>query len=130
MTDNQKLKRKVEKCVANNLNKNVRELKKQVYKKEIIENRKFEYYKQNNFDNGLTIQNCFLFLAKEYGIDIPLVTKGFINRRLVRYNFKTGEFIYKRMKNRNSSKVMRKYMKEIYECVKEEMEYGYVLKRN
>lgn len=49
-----------------------------------------EYYKDDNYDKK-TIQNNFLYLLKEYKIDVPLSTQGFINNKLYSYNFGTGE---------------------------------------
>ena len=49
-----------------------------------------EYYKDDDYDKK-TIQNNFLYLLKEYKIDVPLSTQGFINQKLYSYNFETGE---------------------------------------
>ena len=68
-----------------------------------------------------TTQNCILYLAKQYGINIPLATQGFINNRLVSYDFGNGTFAYKITdKNKKASNVMHKYLIEISKCVKSE----------
>ena len=60
-------------------------------------------------------------LAKQYGINIPLATQGFINNRLVSYDFGNGTFAYKITdKNKKASNVMHKYLIEISKCVKSE----------
>ena len=84
-----------------------------------IEN--LEFYKDNKYENGKTIQNCILYLAKEYGIDIPLSIKGFINNKLVDYNFGTGSYSYKitNGSKKGSSKI-HEYMIQIINKVEEE----------
>lgn len=80
-----------------------------------------EFYKDNKYENGKTIQNCILYLAKEYGIQIPLATQGFINNRLVSYDFATGNFAYKLINNnKRASTKMHEYIGEISNKVKEE----------
>lgn len=49
-----------------------------------------EYYKDDNYYQK-TQQNNFLYLFKEYEINVPLSTQGFINNKLYSYNFNTGE---------------------------------------
>ena len=81
----------------------------------------FEFYKDNKYENGKTIQNNVLYLAKEYGINIPLATQGFINNRLVRYNLNTKEVVFKIVNNnKKCSAKIGIYLNEIYEKVKEE----------
>lgn len=84
-----------------------------------IEN--LEFYKDNKYENGKTIQNCILYLAKEYGINIPLATKGFINNKLIDYNFGTGSYTYRitnGSKKCNSN--IHEYMIQIIKKVEEE----------
>lgn len=86
-----------------------------------IEIEDFTFYKDNKYENGKTIQNCILYLAKQYGINIPLATQGFINNRLVSYDFGNGNFSYKITKNnKRASTSMHKYLDQIRDKVKEE----------
>ena len=79
------------------------------------------FYKDKKYENGKTTQNCILYLAKQYGINIPLATQGCINNRLVSYDFGNGTFAYKITdKNKKASNVMHKYLIEISKCVKSE----------
>lgn len=79
------------------------------------------FYKDNKYENGKTTQNCILYLAKQYGIKIPLATQGFINNRLVSYDFGTGNFAYKLINNnKRASTAMHEYLGEISNKVKEE----------
>lgn len=90
-----------------------------------------EYYKDNKYENGITTQNCILYLAKEYGIKIPLATPGFINNRLVNYDFGSGSFAFKIINGNNrASETMYKYLKEISKCVKEENKQKVALLKN
>ena len=82
----------------------------------------FEFYKDDKYQNGLTKQNCFLYLAKQYGIDIPLATQGFINNRLVKYNFQTGDFSYLVTKSKAVSTKMHEYLDRIYKEVNNEFQ--------
>lgn len=84
-----------------------------------VENLKF--YKDNKYENGITEQNCLLYLARQYGIKIPLATQGFINNKLVSYDFGNGTFAYKLINNnRRPSVEMHKYLAQISKKVKEE----------
>lgn len=56
--------------------------------KEVI-SEMIEYYRDNNYDDKVQ-QNIFLYLFKEYGINVALATQGFINNKLYSYNFGTG----------------------------------------
>lgn len=79
------------------------------------------FYKDNKYENGKTTQNCILYLAKEYGIQIPLATQGFINNRLVSYDFGTGNFAYRLINNnKRASTAMHEYLGKISNKVKEE----------
>lgn len=87
-----------------------------------VRSENLEFYKDKKYDNGLTTQNCFLYLAKQYEIEIPLATQGFINNRLVDYNFKTGEFSFYASSNKRASTKMHEYMREIEKKVQEEFD--------
>lgn len=67
--------------------KQLKELKKAIYSNGAIQVFNFRFYKDDKYENGITEQNCVLYLAKQYGIKIPLATQGFINNRLTAYHF-------------------------------------------
>ena len=104
----------------------IAEMKTKIHLGEIVVSEDYEYYKERNYYGGKTSQNNFLYLAKEYGIEIPLATKGFINNRLVNYNFGTGLYYIKRdrnNKNKGSTKI-----RECFEKIKDKVDDEY--KRN
>lgn len=85
-----------------------------------VSNQDLKFYKDSKYENGLTSQNCFLYLAKQYGIDIPIATQGFINNRLVSYDFGNGNYLYNITKNKRPSIKIHEYLSEIYTKVNEE----------
>lgn len=103
-------------------NKRLEEIKLDIRMGKTVQVEDFEFYKDDKYQNGLTKQNCFLYLAKQYGIDIPLATQGFINNRLVRYNFQTGEFSYLVTKSKTVSTKMHEYLDRIYKEVNNEFQ--------
>lgn len=108
------------KTTNDKFNKALKEMKYKIFIGEMISVEDFEFYKDNKI-SGRTIQNNILYLAKHYGIEIPLATQGFINRRLVSYNFKTGDFFYKTTdSNKSYSNKMQIYLQQILEKVQEE----------
>ena len=112
-------KAKVEK-VNNKFESDVEKIKTQIRYNKNVESQDLEYYKNNNYENGLTTQNCFLYLAKRYGIKIPLATQGFINNRLVDYDFATGNYSYRVTTNKRSSTKIHEYMRDIFKGVNDE----------
>ena len=101
--------------------KRLNEIKQNINLDKEIQVEDLVFYKDKKYENGKTTQNCILYLAKQYGINIPLETQGFINNRLVSYDFGNGTFAYKITdKNKKASKVMHKYLIEISKCVKSE----------
>lgn len=74
--------------------KRIRAVKEKIHLGECVFSKDVEFYKNDNYHDR-TIQNCFLYLAQEYGIEIPLATKGFINNRLEIYHFGTGGYAVK-----------------------------------
>lgn len=108
------------KTTNDKFNKALKEMKYKIFIGEMISVEDLEFYKDNKI-SGRTIQNNILYLAKHYGIEIPLATQGFINRRLVSYNFKTGDFFYKTTdSNKSYSTKMQIYLQQILEKVQEE----------
>lgn len=101
--------------------KRLNEIKQNINSDKEIQVEDLVFYKDKKYENGKTTQNCILYLAKQYGINIPLATQGFINNRLVSYDFGNGTFAYKITdKNKKASNVMHKYLIEISKCVKSE----------
>ncbi len=102
--------------------KELKEMKYTIFTGGTVIVKDFEFYKDNKYENGKTIQNNVLYLAKEYGINIPLATQGFINNRLVRYNLNTKEVVFKIINNnKKCSTKIGIYLNKIYEKVKEEV---------
>lgn len=102
--------------------KQLKEFKQEIYKDRIVKIVDFEFYKDDKYENGKTKQNCILYLAKQYGINIPLATQGFINNRLTAYHFSKRISYIKRTSNKRCSQTMFKYLDQIYDKVKEEFQ--------
>ena len=115
----QEEKRKV-KEVNEKFKQQLKDIKQKIYKGETIRIIDFEFYKDNEYKYYPDTQNCVLFLAKQYGIKIPLATQRFINNRLTDYNFKTQKGYFKATNNKRCSSSMFEYLDKIYECVKKE----------
>lgn len=108
------------KAVNDRFEKELKEMKYKIFIGEMIKVEDFEFYKDDKY-SGRTIQNNILYLAKLYGIKIPLATQGFINNRLKSYNFKTGDFFYKITdNNKRYSTKMGIYLEQILQKVQEE----------
>lgn len=111
---------KVEK-VNENFERIINDMKYRIFLGEKVSSKDIEFYKDGKYENGLTIQNNFLYLAQSYGINIPLATKGFINNRLVDYNFKEKQCHFTvSNKNKKCSEKMYEYLDQVYKKVKEE----------
>ena len=97
-----------------------KEMKYKIFIGEMVSVEDFEFYKDDKY-SGRTIQNNILYLAKLYGIKIPLATQGFINNRLKSYNFKTRDCFYKITdENKRCSTKMGIYLEQIYQKIQEE----------
>ena len=115
------------KAVNDRFRKALKEMKYKIFIGEMISVEDFEFYKDDKC-SGRTIQNNILYLAKLYGIKIPLATQGFINNRLKSYNFKTRDCFYKITdENKRCSTKMGIYLEQIYQKIQEE--YKESLKR-
>lgn len=100
--------------VNNKFEEKIKEIKEKIYLGENVNSEELEYYKDNNGKNEKYIQNCFLYLAKQYNINIPLATRGYINRKLVNFNFGTGKYCIKFINgNRQESTKIIEYMEQI-----------------
>ena len=108
------------KAVNDRFKKALKEMKYKIFIGEMISVEDFEFYKDDKC-SGRTIQNNILYLAKLYGIKIPLATQGFINNRLKSYNFKTRDCFYKITdENKRCSTKMGIYLEQIYQKIQEE----------
>lgn len=108
------------KAVNDRFKKALKEMKYKIFIGEMVSVEDFEFYKDDKY-SGRTIQNNILYLAKLYGIKIPIATQGFINNRLKSYNFKTGDCFYKIIDgNKKCSTQMGIYLEQIYQKVQEE----------
>jgi len=108
--------------VNGNFEKRLEEIKTYIRIGKNVEAENFEFYKDNKYENGITTQNCFLYLAKKYGINIPLATQGFINNRLVSYDFTTGSYSFKVTSNKNPSAKIGEILTELQNKVKEDFD--------
>lgn len=118
--------------IANEILENkISDMKARILLGEEVEINEIVFYKDNNYHNGKTFQNNILYLANKYGIEIPLATKGFINNRLVKYDFGTGNFSYKVINNnKKASTKIHEYMNKIANKVKEEYKKEKIVEKN
>ena len=123
--EREKLEKKINaekvKSVNKLCQKRIRVIKEKIHLGECVYSKDLEFYKNDDYQDR-TIQNCFLYLAQEYGIEIPNATKGFIDKRLEMYNFGTGNYILKPSRKRiiESTKIYECFLK-IAQKVDEEM---------
>ncbi len=108
------------KQVNTEFKKQLKELKKEIYSNGAIQVFNFRFYKDDKYENGITEQNCVLYLAKQYGINIPLATQGFINNRLTAYHFAKQITYFKETSNKRCSQALGEYLHQIQKKVKEE----------
>ena len=118
------------KTVNSEFEKELKKIKDTINAGGCVSSKKLEFYKDNNYENGITTQNCFLYLAKQYGINIPLATQGFINNRLTDYNFKEESFRYLATTNKIPSTKVHLYLAKIYKKVNEEYGNNNIQKKN
>ncbi len=81
------------------------------------------FYKDDNYSNE-TYQNNFLYLLKEYEIEVPLKTQGYINNTLHSFNFENGSY---RIYGKNSSKCLTDYLFKLKEKITEELKKDIVM---
>lgn len=115
----QEQKQKV-KEVNTKFKEQLKSIKKDIATGKMIQVIDLEFYKDGKYENGKTTQNCVLFLAKQYGINIPLATQGFISNRLTAYHFEKKIAYFRETSNKKCSTAMGKYLDQIYEKVKKE----------
>lgn len=114
-------KEKIDKVTEfnNKFRERVKKIKTAIYNKQEVEVEGFVFYKDDNYYKGKICRNCFLYLADEYKIELPLHIRSFINNKLVKYDFETQKYWYKRKKTETTVD-LRSYMNLIYENVKHE----------
>ncbi len=110
-------------------NEQLKEIKEKICKGKNIEVINFEFYKDDKYENGITTQNCILYLAKQYGIKIPIATQGFINNRLTDYNFKNKTGHYRKTNNKRCSNAMEEYLEQILKRIKAEYKKQHLCER-
>ena len=102
-----------------------------IYNKGEVQSEELKFYKDNQYKNGVTTQNCFLYIAKMYGIEIPVSIKGFINNRLVKYDFNSDKFYYMPGKRKTETNIcLSEYMDKIYQKVCEEKQKAKIKKQD
>lgn len=106
----------------------VEQIKYTIYSKGEVQSEELKFYKDNQYRNGITTQNCFLYLAKMYGIEIPISVKGFINNKLVSYDF--GKTMCSYTGKRRTTIYLPEYMDKIYQKVCEEKQIKKVKKQD
>lgn len=67
----------------------VNEMKENIISGKDVFSSTLEYFKAGEYPK-VTYQNNFLYLFKEYGINIPLKTQGYISNKLYSFNFESG----------------------------------------
>lgn len=65
-------------------------MKTAIHEGKVVLSKAYEYYKDDDYYKK-TIQNNFLYLFKEYNINVPLATQGFINNNLYSYDFGSNQ---------------------------------------
>ncbi len=98
------MRRKAEEDMKERRNKEVKE-KNQIFKDKItnakiaifegknVLSEILSFYKNDDYYKQ-TSQNVFLYLLKEYKIDVPLKTQGYINNKLYSYDFGSNSYRY------------------------------------
>lgn len=65
-------------------------MKVAIHEGKVVLSKAYEYYKDDDYYKK-TIQNNFLYLFREYNINVPLATQGFINNNLYSYDFGSNQ---------------------------------------
>lgn len=64
--------------------------------------------------------SIFNYLARQYGVKIPIKTQGWINSSLLDITVKDGKMSGGHMSGKNQSTVIYKYMNQLIEAVRED----------
>lgn len=94
----------------------INEMKENIVSGKDVKSVSLEYYKDGEYPK-VTHQNNFLYLFKEYGIEIPLKTQGYINNKLYSFDFESGNY---RLYGKYVSPYMGKYFFELKDKIIEE----------
>ena len=65
-----------------------------------------------------SVYSIINYLAREYGVNIPIKTQGWINNSLVEITVGNGKMTGGRMSGKNQSTVIYKYMNQLIEAVR------------
>ena len=64
--------------------------------------------------------SIFNYLARQYGVKIPIKTQGWINSSLLDITVKDGKMSGGHMSGKNQSTVIYKYMNQLIEAVRKD----------
>lgn len=73
---------------------------------------------RKEFENR--INSIFNYLARQYGVKIPIKTQGWINSSLLDITVKDGKMSGGHMSGKNQSTVIYKYMNQLIEAVRKD----------
>lgn len=108
-----------QKEINKKMKKNIEAIKDKLVLNEDILSINLYFYEDDNFDNELKVQNCFLYLAEKYNIEIPETSKDFIRKKLIFYKTKENTFSF--INNKYDEKInVRVYLNKIKEKVIQE----------
>jgi hypothetical protein len=96
----------------------VQNMKESIVTGKVVLSEVLNFYKDEDYEKE-TYQNNFLYLLKEYGIEVPLKTQGYINNKLHSFNFGEGNY---RMYGNYSCQTLFKYFDKLKEEVLKENE--------
>lgn len=108
-----------QKAINNRFYKIIETVKSRIVLNQDILSANEYFYKNDNFEDTIILQNVLLYLAEKYNIEIPEKAKEFIKSKLVFYM--PNENTYKFINRKNEENVnVKPYLKEIKKKVIEE----------
>lgn len=115
----QRIKEQEEKeRLQNQIDQELESVKNAIRNKEMVYNREL---KLNQYGKNPSI---ILYLMKQYGINIPLKTQGWINQGLCKVMYKENEITYAYYKTSRDSTVFYNYLRELENKIAEEQGIG------
>ncbi len=89
-----------------------------ILNKQEVKNQEVTVYKSKYNGNSLSL---ILYMMKQYNINVPLKTQGWINQALtsIQYNEKWEEYSYKYYKTSSNSTVFSKYLNMLIKAIQE-----------
>jgi len=89
-----------------------------IINKQEVKNKDVTVYKSKFSSNDISI---ILYMMKQYSINVPLKTQGWINQALtsIQYNKERKEYSYNYYKCSSNSTVFRKYFNQLVKVIKE-----------